>query len=120
MVDLDRTRMRQVIANLVENAFHHTPAGGSVTLELRKAESGDVQMTVADTGRGIPEAELPKIFDQFYRVDPSRARTTGGAGLGLTIVRRLVEAHGGKIEVTSAVGAGTTFTITLPASDSGE
>ena len=115
-VDLDRTRMRQVIANLVENAFHHTSENGSVAIDLSRSEAGEAVMRISDTGRGIPAEELPRIFEQFYRVDPSRARATGGAGLGLTIVRRLVEAHGGQITVESEVGKGTSFLVTLPAS----
>jgi len=112
-LQLDRTRMRQVVANLVENALTHTPAGGRVTVEVEDA--GERQrLTVADTGRGIPRDQLDRIFEQFYRVDPSRTRSTGGAGLGLTIVKRLVEAHGGKIWAESEEGSGARFIIELP------
>jgi signal transduction histidine kinase len=105
--------MRQVIANLVENALTHTPPGGRVTVEVEDA--GERQrLTVADTGRGIPPDQLDRIFEQFYRVDPSRTRSTGGAGMGLTIVKRLVEAHGGKIWAESEPGSGARFIIELP------
>ena len=75
-----------------------------------------VSISVSDTGEGIPPEDLPLIFERFYRVDKSRARTTGGSGLGLTIAKRLVEAHGGTIEVKSQVGKGSCFTFTLPIS----
>jgi two-component system sensor histidine kinase BaeS len=117
-VDLDRTRMRQVAVNLIENALHHTPPGGRVSIDLANDASGGVRMTISDTGRGIKPEELPRIFDQFYRVDASRSRATGGAGLGLTIVKRLVEAHNGAISVVSTPGKGTCFIITLPRSAS--
>ena len=113
-VELDRTRMRQVIANLVENALQHTQRGGTVTVTAATVDADHVGFTVADTGHGIPADQLERIFDQFYRVDPSRNRATGGAGLGLTIAKRLVEAHGGDLTVTSIEGAGTTFRVELP------
>ena len=97
--DLDETRIAQVVGNLLENAITHTPEGGRVSVSarvLRQAqdEREAVEVTIADTGSGISSEELPRLFDRFYRVDPSRDRSTGGAGLGLTIARRLVEAHG--------------------------
>jgi signal transduction histidine kinase len=113
-VELDRTRMRQVIANLVENALQHTPRGGSVSVSANGVDHEHVEFTVADTGHGIPADQIDRIFDQFYRVDPSRNRATGGAGLGLTIAKRLVEAHGGELTVTSTQGVGTTFRVELP------
>lgn len=113
-VELDRTRMRQVIANLVENALQHTPGGGTVTVSAEQVDDDTVAFSVSDTGNGIPEHELERIFDQFYRVDPSRNRSTGGVGLGLTIVKRLVEAHHGTLMVSSTVGEGTVFTVELP------
>ena len=113
LVRIDRTRMRQIIVNIIENALHYTASGGRIEIAARH-EGGVVTLTISDTGRGIPAAELPKIFEEFYRVDPSRARATGGAGLGLTIVKRLVEAHGGTIAVESVPGEGTMFHITLP------
>lgn len=109
----DRERVAQVLRNLVTNALQHTPAGGRVTMEAR-AVADAVEFTVRDTGRGIPVEHLPLVFERFHRVDPSRARATGGAGLGLAIVRRLVEAHGGAVRVESEEGRGATFAFTLP------
>lgn len=113
-VELDRTRMRQVVANLIENAFQHTLKGGSVSVLVERESPTSVAFSVSDTGAGIPEDELDRIFDQFYRVDPSRNRATGGVGLGLTIVKRLVEAHGGRLSVESTQGEGTSFRVSLP------
>ncbi len=116
-VNLDRTRMRQVIANLIENAFQHTPREGTVSVVAEQEGPASVAFRVSDTGAGIPPEELDRIFDQFYRVDPSRNRATGGVGLGLTIVKRLVEAHGGRLNVSSTPGEGTSFKVVLPAAD---
>ncbi len=117
--NLDETRIAQVVGNLLENAITHTPEGGRVSVSarvLRQAqdEREAVEVTIADTGSGISSEDLPRLFDRFYRVDPSRDRSTGGAGLGLTIARRLVEAHGGAIEVESELGQGSRFTVRLP------
>ena len=118
-VNLDATRISQVIGNLLENAITHTPEDGSVTVSARvlpraQDKRDAVEVTVADSGLGIAPEELFQIFDRFYRADPSRDRSTGGAGLGLTIARRLVEAHGGTIEVESELGRGSRFTVRLP------
>jgi two-component system sensor histidine kinase BaeS len=114
---LDETRMRQVLANLVENAINYTPDGGSIDVSVA-TDGSDVLMAVSDTGRGIPAEDIGHVFDRLYRVDVSRNRTTGGAGLGLTIVKQLVEAHGGTVSVESPAhpdGSGTRFTVRLPA-----
>lgn len=112
-VEIDRTRIEQVMNNLLQNAVTHTPHGGRIDVLI--AEEGEtVSVSVADTGEGIPNEELPNVFDRLHRVDPSRARSTGGAGLGLTIARQLVEAHGGIIRAESTPGTGSTFTFTLP------
>ena len=110
----DRTRLRQVAGNLLENALMHTPEGGSVTVSVAPGDEGWVRLDVADTGPGIPADQLPFIFEQFYRVDRSRSRRTGGAGLGLTIVKRLVEAHGGRVGAESEPGKGTRISVLLP------
>ena len=113
LVAIDHLRISQVLRNLLDNAIAHTEQGGTVTLTA--AEKGSVvEVAVSDTGAGIPEEDLPKIFDRFYRADKSRTRATGGSGLGLTISRGLVEAHGGTIRVESEPGEGSTFTFTLP------
>lgn len=110
---VDRDRMLQVVHNLLDNAIRHTPAGGSVTVGLALEPDG-LRLWVTDTGPGIPPEETGRIFDRFYRLDASRSRASGGTGLGLAIVRTLVEAHGGRVWVTSRIGEGSTFTVTLP------
>lgn len=116
-LDLDATRMAQVVGNLLDNAITHTPEGGRVTVSAH-ANADAVIVTVADTGSGIAPEDLPRLFDRFYRADPSRARRTGGTGLGLTIARRIVEAHGGSITAESAVGQGSWFMVSLPTDQS--
>jgi two-component system OmpR family sensor kinase len=109
----DGDRLAQVFTNLLDNALQHTPAGGRVTLRAGAGQRGTV-VQVTDTGKGIPAADLPRVFERFYQVDKSRARNGGGAGLGLAIVRELVQAHGGAVKVESTEGQGTTFTVILP------
>jgi two-component system OmpR family sensor kinase/two-component system sensor histidine kinase BaeS len=110
----DAGRLEQVLSNLVANAVRHTPAGGSVALRAQGSGHG-VRIVVQDTGEGIPAADLPYIFDRFWRGDKSRSHARGaGSGLGLAIARQLVEAHGGRIGVESELGEGTTFIIELP------
>lgn len=113
----DPGRIAQVLRNLLSNALRHTPERGRITVTARLSpqSKSEVLVTVADTGQGIPPDALPHIFERFYRVDRSRARSTGGAGIGLTIVRQLVEAHGGRVGAESATGKGSTFYFTLPA-----
>ena len=110
---LDPARFRQILTNLLANALRHTPKGGQVEVAARHA--GDrLEIVVSDTGTGIAPEHLPRIFDRFYRTDPSRARDTGGAGLGLAIARQLAEAHGGSLTVHSVAGRGAAFTLVLP------
>jgi signal transduction histidine kinase len=113
-VRADEDRIGQVLLNLVGNALQYTPAGGRVSLRARR--SGPmVRLDVVDTGIGIPAEQLPHVFERFYRVDKSRSRAGGGSGIGLTIARHLVEAHGGEMHATSeGPGQGSTFTFTLP------
>jgi signal transduction histidine kinase len=110
---MDSTRVQRVLYNLVQNAIRHTPADGTVLLRAEEV-GNEVRVTVADTGEGIAAADLPRVFDRFYRGDPARSREAGGAGLGLTIARGLVEAHGGRIWAASTVGQGAIFSFTLP------
>jgi two-component system, OmpR family, phosphate regulon sensor histidine kinase PhoR len=112
--------LEQVVFNLLDNALSYTPPGGSVTLRLVPEEARDgiagiVSLSVSDTGTGIPEADLSRIFERFYRVDKARSRARGGTGLGLAIVKHIVENYKGHIEVTSELGRGTTFNVALPA-----
>lgn len=110
----DRQRLGQVLLNLVRNAIMYTPAGGIVSVALQEAGPGRLALIVADTGIGIPPDELEHIFERFYRADASRARATGGFGLGLAIVRELVTAMGGSIGVESTVEQGSSFRLLLP------
>jgi two-component system OmpR family sensor kinase/two-component system sensor histidine kinase BaeS len=112
-VKADRRRVSQVLGNLLTNALRHTPQGGGVTLSAVEAV-GMLEVTVADTGSGIPPEDLPYIFERFWRGDKSRSRAGGGSGLGLAIARQLVEMHGGTICAQSAPGGGSEFRFTLP------
>ncbi len=113
-VEMDGTRIAQVVGNLLENAIIHTPEGGSISISAGPLNGNQVQVSVTDTGLGIAADDLPRLFDRFYRADPSRSRSTGGVGLGLTIAKQLVEAHGGSIEVESSPQGGTRFAFRLP------
>jgi signal transduction histidine kinase len=112
-VTADADRTVQVLTNLLDNALKVTPAGGRITVAASE-QRAHVLLSVADTGPGIPETELPHVFDRFYRVDKARAREKGGAGLGLAIAKRLVEAQGGIIMVESELGHGARFVVALP------
>lgn len=105
--------LRQLLLNLVSNAVRYTPEGGKVSIAA-SASNGLGVVSVSDTGQGIPAQHLPHIFDRFYRVDKARSRSEGGSGLGLSICKQVVELHGGRIEVESREGHGSTFTIMLP------
>jgi two-component system, OmpR family, sensor kinase len=109
----DPDRLKQLFTNLLDNAIKYTPNGGEVTVSLVR-DTQWVHVAIADTGTGIPEADLPKIFERFYRVDKARSRDRGGTGLGLSIVKWIVDAHDGHIDVKSEVGKGSTFTVSLP------
>jgi two-component system sensor histidine kinase BaeS len=113
-VSVDGDRIAQVLRNLLSNALRHTEG---IAVAAR-AEAGRVVIEVTDTGAGIPAAALPRVFDRFYRADPSRNRTTGGSGLGLAIARQVVRAHGGEITVRSSPDQGTTFSFWLPIASS--
>jgi signal transduction histidine kinase len=124
-ITVDPQRIAQVLGNLLGNALRHTPAGGGVTLRVTqdegrwmkdedRAATAFILFEVSDTGDGIAPADLPHIFDRFYRADRARARSSGGAGLGLAIARRMVEAHGGEIRAESEPGAGTTVSFIIP------
>ena len=138
VVQGDGQRLKQLLRNLVDNAVKYTPSGGQVALSLRRAEGSNapvvdsakpvdrltnqpigistewVEISVRDTGIGIPPDAVPRIFERFYRVDPARSRETGGAGLGLCIVKTIAEGHGGSIEVESTLGQGSRFSVRLP------
>lgn len=114
----DADRLEQVLRNLLSNARRHTPADGAITVSATRSGVG-LRIAIRDTGSGISAEHLPHVFDRFYRADQSRARATGGAGLGLAIARQLVSAHGGTLAVSSeGTGSGATFTIDLPSAPS--
>lgn len=113
-VQIDPGRIEQIINNLLTNALRYTPEGGSISVTLcRKGESA--LLSVADTGPGIPEEALPRIFERFYRADKARSRNSGGVGLGLAIARQLAMAHGGDLTASNRPGSGAEFTLVLPA-----
>ncbi|HAR35309.1 MAG TPA: histidine kinase, partial [Acidobacteria bacterium] len=114
LIEADAFQIEQMVINLVDNAIRYTEQGG-VVVSLKPAEGGAL-LSVTDSGIGIPEEHLPRLFERFYVVDRSRSRRTGGTGLGLSIVKHIVLAHGGKIEVQSSPGFGSTFSVWLPAS----
>ncbi|HUT33263.1 MAG TPA: heavy metal sensor histidine kinase [Planctomycetota bacterium] len=113
VVNGDRARLHELFANLLDNAVKYTPLGGRVSITCTRGPE-DVRVAVADTGIGIPAEQQDKVFQRFYRVEGSRSRDTGGAGLGLSIARWIATAHGGRVELQSALGAGSTFTVVLP------
>lgn len=112
-VKASRVKLEQVLFNLADNAVRHTPAGGSVTVTA-DLKGGMVRIQVVDTGEGIPAEHLPHVFERFYKVDRARSRSEAGTGLGLAVVRQLVELQGGRVQVLSRVGEGTQFTVELP------
>jgi two-component system phosphate regulon sensor histidine kinase PhoR len=108
----DRERLKQVVVNLVENAIKYNRPNGNVTVELQ-LQSDDAYLRVRDTGIGIPQEDLGRIFERFYRVNKDRSRAVGGSGLGLAIVKHILEAHGTGAQVESQPGVGTTFSFRL-------
>ncbi len=112
-VEADVTLLERALSNLVDNALKYTPEGGRVRV-WGGSENGQTTLLVEDNGMGIPEADLPRIFERFYRVDKSRSRDLGGTGLGLSIVKHIIQLHGGIISVKSTVGGGSTFSVRLP------
>src|SRR5262249_5980117 len=109
----DSEAVSQILSNLLDNAIKYTPAGGQITVGARTAANEMVEFFVRDTGIGIPEEDLPRLFERFYRVDKARSRELGGTGLGLSIVKHLVAAHNGAARVESKTGQGSTFLFTL-------
>jgi two-component system heavy metal sensor histidine kinase CusS len=113
IAELDRKLLQRALGNLVSNAVAHTPAGGSVVMAA-SADRATLRIEVADTGIGIPSEALPKVFDRFFRVDPSRSQASGGTGLGLAIVQGIMLLHGGNAEIVSRPGDGTRVTLRIP------
>src|ERR671910_733865 len=109
----DETQLTSMFTNLVDNAVKYTPPGGRVEV-VGGSESSEITIRISDTGIGIPEGKIPRIFERFYRVDKARSKATGGTGLGLSIVRHVAENHGGRVTVESTPGEGSVFTVHLP------
>ncbi len=108
-------RLHQLVTNLIENAIRYTPSGGHVRVDVSRTVDGRALLDITDDGIGIAPEHLPRVWDRFYRVDPARARATGGTGLGLAIVKHVAESHGGSVTAQSTPGAGSTFSVVLPA-----
>jgi two-component system phosphate regulon sensor histidine kinase PhoR len=129
LINGDQERLVQVVSNLLDNAIKYTPPGGEITVAARRIPVsrqrtadgiGDgVELTVNDTGIGIPEKDRPRVFERFYRVDKARSRELGGTGLGLAIVKHIVEGHSGQIRVEANVPTGSRFVVRLPADSEG-
>ena len=113
MVNGDDTRLRQVLGNLVRNAIVHTPQNTAIEITVSTQDSVG-RISVADHGPGLVAEDVNRIFEPFYRADPSRSRDSGGSGLGLSIVRAVVTAHGGQVQVRETDGGGATFEVELP------
>jgi len=113
VISADPVSLKQLLRIFIENSIKYTPAGGTISITSRAA-CAHLEISVADTGIGIPAEDQPKVFDRFYRVDKSRSKTTGGAGLGLSIARWIAEQHAGAIHLSSEPGKGTTFTLAIP------
>jgi two-component system phosphate regulon sensor histidine kinase PhoR len=109
----DRARLTAAVSNLIDNAVYYNHPSGEIQISGVR-ENGAFTLSIADTGEGIPPAELPRIFERFYRVDKARSRESGGTGLGLAIVKHAIESQGGSVTVTSKLGSGSRFTIHLP------
>ena len=115
MAMVDRGLLQWALGNLVSNALANTLSGGIIRLDSCKRD-GYVQIEIEDTGGGISAEALPRVFDRFYGADPARSRNSGGAGLGLAIVRQIISLHGGEVRISSQVGRGTTVSVILPES----
>lgn len=113
LLKIDVNSLHQIIANLVDNALKYSPQGGNISISIEESEDM-INILIRDSGLGIPEKDLPHIWDRFYRVDKDRSRETGGTGLGLAIVKQLTEKNGGEVEVESALGKGSIFCVRFP------
>jgi two-component system phosphate regulon sensor histidine kinase PhoR len=114
---VDRFRLTAAISNLIDNAVYYNRPGGEIEIRGSR-DNGTFTLSISDTGEGIPPAEIPRIFERFYRVDKARSRESGGTGLGLAIVKHAIESQGGTVTVSSKLGAGTKFSIHLPIRES--
>ncbi|MBE9570653.1 MAG: PAS domain-containing sensor histidine kinase, partial [Proteobacteria bacterium] len=113
----DRDRLSQILLNVLDNAVKFTPESGKVSITASDDKEGYVIVRISDTGIGVPEDEIPRLGERFYRVDKARSRELGGTGLGLSIVKHLMMAHNGRIEIESKLGRGTTVSLSFPVFD---
>jgi two-component system phosphate regulon sensor histidine kinase PhoR len=113
-VSADRDRLTQILINIIDNAIKFTPEGGKISVAALPEGKDFLALRIADTGPGIPEAELPRLGERFYRVDKTRSRDLGGTGLGLSIVKHLMKTHGGRMHIASVLGKGTTVSLFFP------
>ena len=109
----DETRLQEILYNLLDNAVKYSREGGEIRLRARKRD-GEIVISVGDTGVGIRQEDLPRIFERFYRADKARSREVGGTGLGLSIVKHIAQLHGGSVEAESEPGQGTTIRVVIP------
>ena len=114
IVSVDRLLLRQAVANLLDNAIKYSPINSQITVQVKRGNNNTAWLDISDEGPGIPFEHQFHVFDRFYRVDPARSRELGGVGLGLSITRWAVEAHGGEISLDSKEGKGATFRVSLP------
>src|SRR5699024_10364429 len=112
-IEGDSDRINQILLNLIANSINYTGEGGKIDISIELTEY-NVYISISDTGIGIPQESVPRVFERFYRVDKARSRNSGGTGLGLAIVKHLVDSHQGDIKVNSIEGEGTTFTVIFP------
>lgn len=110
----DAELVQRAIENIISNAIRYTPAEGKIAITVRRLENGETAITVVDTGQGIPQEHMPRLFDRFYRVDAARSKAARGSGLGLSIVKSIMNLHGGRVELKSQLGVGTTVTLIFP------
>lgn len=116
----DETRLQEVLYNLLDNTLKYSQPGGKIRLQAQKREKNEIALSVSDTGVGISETDLPRIFERFYRADKARSRELGGTGLGLSIVKHIAQMHGGRVEAESELGRGTTIRVILPANSAAD
>jgi two-component system phosphate regulon sensor histidine kinase PhoR len=114
LIHADETRLQEVLYNLLDNALKYSPAGGKIRLQAKRSGGNEIVISVSDSGVGISESDLPRIFERFYRTDKARSRQLGGTGLGLAIVKHIAQMHGGRVEAESNLGKGTTIRVILP------